>query len=144
MREVGAGPPEHHDFRRDVTDEVERWLEPRLAEVPPALAAAVRKCVADMSRPVEPEEIPDFLAEAALRELDDVLGTPQGRKGALRLLAADAILTYAFEAATVLGTDARALADRMGLNGEIGQRLQTVRTGPEPVPPTSSSLPGAV
>jgi hypothetical protein len=121
----------------------ERWLEPRLVEVPPALAAAIRECVARVSRPVEPEEIPDFLAEAALNELDDSLGKPQGRKGAIRLLAADAILTYAFEAATTLGTDARALADRMGMNGEIGRRLRSVQTGAEPASSVSPSLPGA-
>ena len=101
------------------------WLEPRLAEVPPALAAAVRECVARVDRTAARDEVPDLLAEAALVELDLVLAEPQGRKGALRLLAADAILTYAFEAATAEGADARALADRLGLNGEIGRRLRT-------------------
>lgn len=119
------------------------WLEPRLVEVPPALAAAIRECVARMDRPLEPEGVPDFLAEVALQELDAGLGEPQGRTGAIRLLAADAILTYAFEAATTLGTDARALADRLGLKGEIGERLRAVRTGPEPASPVTPSLPGA-
>ena len=126
-----------------MTYATERWLEPRLAHVPPALAAAVRESVARVSRPVEPEEIPEVLAEAALRELDDGLGKPQGRKGALKLLAADAILTYAFEAATVLGTDASALADRMGLNGEIGRRLRAVGSGSASGAPASSSVTGA-
>ena len=126
-----------------MTNAAEWWLEPRLVDVPPALASAVRESLARVSRPVEPQEIPDLLAEAALNELDGALGEPQGRTGALRLLAADAILTYAFEAATALGTDARALADRLGLEGEIGSRLRSVQTEREPVSPATLSPPGA-
>ena len=119
----------------EATDLAERWLEPRLAHVPPALAAAVRDIVARDSRALSTEDIPDFLARTALRELDEALATPEGReRGALRLLAADAILTYAFEAATSLGTDALALAERLGLNGEIGARLRAARQ-PEPRTP---------
>jgi hypothetical protein len=110
----------------------ERWLEQRLDGVPPTLAAAVRECVGRVSGPVEPEEIPGVLAEAALHELDSALGQPQGRRSALRLLAVDASLTYAFEAAADLGTDARALAERLGLKGELGMRLRAVcREGAE-------------
>lgn len=126
-----------------MTNAAELWLEPRLADVPPALAAAVREAVALVDGSAAPEEIPDLLAEAALRELDDALEKREGReRGALRLLAADAILTWAFEAATALGTDAGALAERLGLNGEIGERLRAARR-PDRSVSTPSSAPGA-
>ncbi len=117
--------------RRALSPAVERWLEPRLADVPPPLADAVRAVVGRVARAVEPDEIPDLLADAALLELDQVLGAPQSRAGALRLLAADASLTYAFEAAAELGDGAEALAIRLGLNGELGHRLATGRARPE-------------
>lgn len=131
-----------------MTNAAERWLEPRLVDVPPALAQAVRDALSRVSRPVAPEEVPDFLADAALNELDDVLASREGReRGALRLLAADAILTWAFEAVTTLGTDARVLATRLGMNGELGDRLRVARgpaaSTPAPAAPTPTSIPGA-
>lgn len=126
-----------------MTNAAEAWLEPRLVDVPPALAVAVREAVARVDRPASPEEIPDLLSEAALLELDDALNKREGReRGALRLLAADAILTWAFEAATTLGTDAGVLAERLGLNGELGERLRAAR-GPDRSAPVPSSAPGA-
>jgi hypothetical protein len=71
---------------------------------------------------------PSAMAEAALAAFDRVAADRAGRDGALDLLAADALLTYAFQAAAdpSLGGDAGSavdLAARMGPHGEIGARL---------------------
>lgn len=119
-------------------DDVLAWLDPRLEGVPPALAAAVRDCVrrsaADVAAEGAPEAdsgrpdgVPDRLARAAIEEFERVVdddGGPTGRDAALRLLAADASLTYAFEAAADLGDDLLALSDRVGLRGRIGRELR--------------------
>ena len=63
-----------------------------------------------------------------MAELCSVTGGEQNRKTALRLLAADALLTYAFEAAvdSEIGGDAAAaerLAERVGPCGLLGDRI---------------------
>lgn len=98
------------------------WLRPRLAEAPPELAADIvallESCPGlDLSDPVA------ALAGAALQGLAHVAEGTGERTEALRLLAADAALTYAFEAAAEEGTAAE-LAARLGLAGEIGERLE--------------------
>ncbi len=145
------------------------WLEPRLEEVPPELAEAVREVArrglealeaADAAgsgagddgadddagdpapdpgpggmpagiepdRPApeplpDPGSVPDTLAWLAVRELDRVGDAPQDREAAVRLLAADACLTWAFEAAAERDEDLEGLADRSGLRGRIGRLL---------------------
>jgi len=91
-------------------------------DVPSELARAVRR-LADSS-------LADGagMAEAALRGLERVASLAEERAGALELLAADALLTYAFEAAAdpELGGNAQsalALADRFGPSGAIGAQL---------------------
>lgn len=101
------------------------WLEPRLAVAPSELADAIRQLVR------EPDEggadIPGRLAAAALRGFDDVLTETsadlRSRRAALRLLAADASLTYAFEAAADLDIDIVDLADALGPRGVLGAML---------------------
>ena len=73
---------------------LQRWLEDRLADVPPELAEAVRARVRDSLTGGEAG-----LVTAALRGFDDVVESMGSRSSALELLAADALLTYAFEAA---------------------------------------------
>ncbi len=106
--------------------EIARWLEPRLAGAPAELAEAVRGLVREVepvSDGVEPA-VPEILAAAALRGFDGVLGPGDPpRETALRLLAADAALTYAFEAAATLCMDVGELALRLGPRGELGRRL---------------------
>lgn len=110
---------------------LEGWLEARLAGVPPELGDAVR---AALGAGAETASIPGIppgaarLGRAALRELDAVGAAARDRGAALRLLAADALLTYAFEAAAdpELGggaSEAAALALRLGPRGELGARL---------------------
>ncbi len=113
-----------------------RWLEPRLAALPPELAAAVTAAVERVASRRSP--VPVTLAESALDELDAALAVRQDRGAALRLLAADALLTYAFEASVdpeIGGTAALAsrLAERVGAAGRLGARLAAGRatgTGP--------------
>lgn len=62
------------------------------------------------------------LARAALRELDRVTEM-EGREAALALLAADAALTYSFEAALDDGSSPTDLAGAVGLRGALGRRL---------------------
>lgn len=107
------------------------WLESRLGDVPEELAAAMRSALEEVEPP--PAATPgDVLADAALAELDAVLrGGERDRRTALRLLCADALLTYAFEAAAdpaVGGDAARAesLAERIGPRGALGYRIAAI------------------
>jgi hypothetical protein len=52
------------------------------------------------------ETIPGALAEAALACLEATMARPEERATALDLLAADALLTYALEAAAEVGAEA--------------------------------------
>lgn len=127
---------------------VREWLAPRLRGAPPELALAVEALVTEVAtgergEAIEPgggvagaeTEIPWILAAAALRGFDAVLGTTEpgheSRSAALRLLAADASLTYAFEAAADLRAGALELADRLGPGGVLGAAFgrATARTG---------------
>lgn len=121
-REPGAG------------SEVRAWLEPRFRSVPTDLAAAVRAAVdreleAGEATSTEGEDpagsagpVAGVLARAALRELDRVTEM-EGREAALALLAADAALTYSFEAALDDGGSPTDLAAAVGLRGALGRRL---------------------
>lgn len=107
------------------------WLEPRLAEAPPELADAIRQLVRE--RDEGDADIAARLAAAALRGFDDVLTETatdlRSRRAALRLLAADASLTYAFEAAADLDVDVVDLADRLGPCGLLGTMLDAAAEG---------------
>lgn len=120
------------------------WLNPRLAVAPPELARAIHELLREAGRGApggtDPEgaTIPGRLADAALRGIDEVAsggGTADrsARGMALRLLAADAALTYAFEAAADLDGDVVGLATRLGPRGALGARLATAG-GPEAHP----------
>ena len=108
-------------------DKVEIWLEPRLVDAPAELAAAVRELLGEFEADAERQmlDVPDTLAAAALLGFERVLEPADpAREVALRLLAADAALTYAFEAAASLGRDVDELAVRIGPSGELGHRLE--------------------
>lgn len=75
-------------------DELIRWLDGRRPAPPAALAARLRE-LADSS----PLPLPDHLAALGLALLRGVSARPGAGRGlALDLLAADALVTYAFEA----------------------------------------------
>lgn len=111
--------------------EAERWLEARLRSAPPELADEVRALVREAAEDgaVEPlggGAIADLLATAGLLGIDEVVATRSGRESALRLLAADAALTCAFEAAAETGGDVGRLCAAIGPEGALGRRLAGV------------------
>ena len=70
------------------------WLDARRPEVPATLSAHLRRQLA-----AGPEPLPELLAARGRAALDRVLAQPGGGRAlALDLLAADALVTYAFEA----------------------------------------------
>jgi hypothetical protein len=73
------------------------WLDGRRPAAPPSL----RRVMADALERGDPGtgELAERLAAAGLDLLRIVIAGPPGREGALTLLAADALLTYACEAA---------------------------------------------
>lgn len=80
-----------------------RWLDERDPPAPPTVRRALDPWLAGTD-PTEPLE--DRLAGAALRALEAVVAVPSERSMAHTLLAADALLTYACEAAAERGPDA--------------------------------------
>ena len=80
-------------------DLLERWLESRLSGVPDELGAQVRASLASREPADAVEDVVTAFGEAALTGLDRVRAGRQSRRDALHLLAADACLTYAFQAA---------------------------------------------
>jgi len=110
------------DVRRALSP-VREWLEIRLAETPSDLAEAVHRLLAAAGG----EPTPQRMADAAIDMFDRISTAPHDRAGALGLLAADALLTYAFEAAAdpALGGSfekAMRLAREAGPAGELGRR----------------------
>lgn len=70
------------------------WLGTRRPAPPAALQAQIERAVTDSAAP-----LPDHLADLGRALLGRVASRPQGgRELALDLLAADAFITYAFEA----------------------------------------------
>jgi hypothetical protein len=102
-------------------DPTRRWLEPRLRATPLELARDILGLLGAVE-PVDLQDPPRALAAAAMAGLDEVAGGAGDRAEALRLLAADAALTWAFEAAAEDGTVAE-LAQAVGLPGQLGRRL---------------------
>jgi hypothetical protein len=76
------------------------WLETRQPEPPAALGERLRAALGPaLARPSR--EVPEAALEAAAEMLGDLLRAGcVGREHALALLAADALVTYAFEAAS--------------------------------------------
>lgn len=100
------------------------WVRARPAAVPPELSAAVRAALERLGPGPAGEGAADALARAATGELDAVLARgEEGRAAALPLLAADACLAYAFEAAAESGADLGGLAAGLGPRGALGDRL---------------------
>ncbi len=110
-------------------DRTREWLEAHVRDTPPELTDEILKLLEAV--PAETRcEPARALAAAALAGLDEVARGSGNRREALRLLAADAALTYAFEAAAEVGIVAE-LSNAVGLDGELGRRL-TVEAGNRP------------
>jgi len=104
-------------------DEPGAWLDGRLVETPTELAQAIARLCRGSACSNKPRE----MVACALDAFERVGCTSQTRAGALELLAADALLTYAFEAAADpdAGGSASAavrLAREVGPAGELGRR----------------------
>jgi hypothetical protein len=101
-------------IRRDVL----AWLEARRPLPPDALRARLEAAMTDAEQHL-PVPLPDYLAGVGRQVLARVAGRPGGgRELAHELLAADAFITYAFEAqaeADVAGL--AALAERIAASG---------------------------
>lgn len=115
----GSGPTAASATRR----EAERWLDRRLDGAPARLGELVRELLVRAEPEEPPEEVADWLAWAAYQEFLTVDGTDQEEDAALRLLAADAALTYAFEAAAEADSDLAAMARSWGPGGRLGREL---------------------
>ena len=77
---------------------LEAWLQSRVPPPPPALAQRIREAL--MASPATDAPSADALLHAGERLLSTLLGADHlTRNGALDLLTADALVTYAFEAA---------------------------------------------
>ena len=85
-----------------VTAEALAWLDARPEPAPPEL----RQRMAEALAVVTAGTVPGALAEGALACLQATIAAPQERATALDLLAADALLTYALEAAAEIGAAA--------------------------------------
>jgi len=94
--------------------DVLQWLEQRRPAPPPAFAAHLAAVAADAPA-LQPESLPAHLVELGQRLLARVTATPGGgRELALDLLAADAFVTYGFEAQAEVDVDGlTALAERV-------------------------------
>jgi hypothetical protein len=91
--------------------EAERWLLSHAGAAPADLLASMKAALSETSGLA----VPDALAGAAMRLYARVATGPGGRADALPLLAADALLTHAFEAQAELDpTGVAELARRWG------------------------------
>lgn len=95
----------------------EGWIRERLAGAPPALLDAMAAALPAGAAPV-----PDALAGGAAVLLERVARGSGGREDALPLLAADALLTHAFQAQSEADpAGVAALAARWGGAGRLGE-----------------------
>lgn len=83
--------------------EVADWLDRRRPAMPVELRLAVDAALSEAGGVAG--DLPDVLAHAALETLSNVASAPSDRSTAAELLAADALLTYACEAAAEAGAD---------------------------------------
>ncbi|CAN5816644.1 hypothetical protein BH23GEM3_BH23GEM3_22430 [soil metagenome] len=94
-----------------------QWLRTRLPEAPTRLMDVIVGAV-----PAEIAEIPDALAAGALGLYGAVLHGSGCREDALALLAADALLTHAFQAQAELDPSRiEDLARAWGAEGRLGR-----------------------
>lgn len=99
-----------HDRSARATARAARsWLAPRLYDVPDSLRMRMRTAVS--RDPQNGESVAEALLIAAMSCMDEALALGSARNAAGHLLAADALLTAACEAATEDG-DAVAFAEK--------------------------------
>lgn len=104
--------------------EAERWLRARLGSAPPALLETMAAAL-----PPGDLRVSDAFSEAALALYARATTGTGGREDALPLLAADALLTHAFEAEVERGAQAMQLESRAR---EWSARLAALAEGVSP------------
>ncbi len=115
------------------------WLDARESPPPPDLRARLAQALAEVTA----ETVPGALAEGALACLRTTMAAPQARETALDLLAADALLTYALEAAAELGASTlREMVELYG-PGALASLLPPEEGGAAPDAPSPSTAPGS-
>jgi hypothetical protein len=96
------------------------WLTARLPGAPEPLLAEMIAAL-----PQRSASLPDALAEGARSLYARLLRGADDREAALPLLAADALLTHAFQAQAEIDADGvAALAARWGASGRLGDLAQ--------------------
>jgi hypothetical protein len=118
-----SSPDTHGASQQQSSTTVGGWLAMLSPPPPPALAARLRRALASfVDEPVE--RVPEACLDAGEQMLDDLLGSGSTNRGsALDLLAVDALVTYAFQAAgdapdRLEARAARAMARLAALPGE--------------------------
>lgn len=97
------------------------WLRARLPRAPEPLVQRMIDAL-----PAGDAAVPDALAAGALALYEATVRGAGGREDALPLLAADALLTHAFEAQAELDpAGIGAFADRWGAAGRLGALADT-------------------
>jgi hypothetical protein len=97
----------------------EAWLRSHAGAAPPQLLAEMSRALPDLA-----ESDADALAEGALALYAEVLRGTGGREDALPLLAADGLLTHAFQACAAADPDRLVdFARRWGGGGLLGELL---------------------
>ncbi len=89
--------------------DLESWLSPRLAQVPESLRARILEAIVGdgwhETDAASGATIPDALRSFAEMLLEEARAGPPTHDTAITLLAADALITYACEAAAELGPE---------------------------------------
>ena len=102
------------------------WVRERLAGAPPRLLEVMLGAL-----PAEEGPVTEALAEGALRLYEAVVRGSGGREDALPLLAADALLTHAFQAQGESDpAGVAALAERWGGAGRLGEMAAALASSP--------------
>lgn len=97
------------------------WLTMTLASAPAPLREVMVRAVEGSAEEVSGADAAEALGRAALALYQDVIAGAGGRDDALVLLAADALLTHAFQVqAETNPEDLSGFASRCGGRGEIG------------------------
>jgi hypothetical protein len=100
----------------------ERWLRERVPDSPAPLLRTMLEALPPEGGEVEPSGVPGALAAGALHLYREVVRGSGGREDALPLLAADALLTHAFQAQAEISPDGLpSLVAQCGPDGRLGE-----------------------
>lgn len=118
-----GGPPSDRNGGdgRDHRGAARRWIRDRIDDAPPRLGSAVDGILADLPASSTDEGPWDVMARGAEDALRSVEPEAADRGAALELLAADALLTYAFQCAAEEGADLEETIERWGPTGRLGE-----------------------